>query len=305
MRLDEPLLRLPPTFDAAAIAAEIAALPRQAWVPHPNQHPGNEAVRLVTTGGAATDDTAAPMAPTEYLAMLPGVVGVMAAIGAVWGRSRLMRLAAGAVVPPHVDTHFYWRTHVRLHVPIITNPDVLFTCAGRTVHMAAGECWIFDTFGHHHVRNGGAADRVHLVLDTVGSEQLWDLIDAARRPGAAPLPPAAGAAPLAFETADLATVMSPWELRYHIAFIGSEAVPDPALGNVMQRLDRLAAAWEGIWARFGPVAAGVPSYHAQLRAFETDVARLGVQHLRLRNRLPVVRQIAELVFTLDASLRAA
>ena len=303
MRLDEPLLKLPLTFDAGRLAAEIAALPSQAWVPHPNKHPGNDAVRLITTNAGMTDDTAPPMQPTEHLFACPAIMAAMATIGSVWGRSRLMRLAPGAIVPPHVDTHFYWRTHVRLHIPIVTNPHVSFTCAGRTVSMAAGDCWIFDTFANHQVRNGGSETRVHLVLDTVGSEQLWDLVEAAR--GAAPKSPPESLQPLRYESATIATVMSPWELLYHIAFIGDRAVPDPLLDPVMKRLDRLAAAWSAIWAQHGPSADGVPAYRRQLQTFEAEVAAVCGPRLRLQNGLPVARQIAELVFTLGKSLEGA
>lgn len=308
MRLNEPLLRLPITFDATELAAEIAALPPQAWVAHPNNHPGNAAVRLVTTNGQQVDDTTAPMAPTEYFRACPYIREVMAAIGATWGRSRLMRLSPGAVVPPHIDTNFYWRTHIRIHVPITTNPGVLFTCAGNTVHMAAGECWVFDTFDNHQVCNRGTETRVHLVLDTVGGEGLWDLIEAARS-GQAPVrrvvPGSGNAAPLAFERLDASTTMSPWELRQHVGFIGERAMPAPLLAPLMKRLDRFVAGWAAVWAEHGAAPSGSPSYRQLIAALEADLGRIGGQQLRLRNGLPVYRQITELVFVLNAALAPA
>lgn len=308
MKLDEPLLRLPLSFNAEALAAEVRAFPESAWVAHPNKLPGNEAVRLVTTNGEQTDDTASPMAPTQYLLSSPYIMEVMAAIGAVWGRSRLMRLAPGSVVPPHVDTHFYWRTHVRLHVPIVTTPDVLFTVGGQTVHMAAGECWVFDTFSRHDVRNGGTEPRVHLVLDTVGGEPLWDLIDEARRTPSAPpqaTTPGLGLArPLTFERTGATGIMSPWELRHHVGFIAERAEPDPALGAVLKRLDRFVAGWTALWAQYANASRGAPAYHGLIAALEVDLVGLGGERLRLRNGLPVYRQVAELLFTLSAPLSA-
>ena len=310
MRLTEPLLRLPIAFDVAALETEIRALPASAWVPHPNALPGNAAVRLVTTNGQQSDNTAAPMAPTAHLRACPYITEVMAAIGAVWGRSRLMRLAPGAVVPPHIDTNFYWRTHIRLHVPMITTPDVLFTCAGETVHMAAGECWVFDTFSTHKVRNGGASTRVHLVLDTVGGEGLWDLIDAARSavPGT-PTPLRTAVAPtpgsldkLSFERTDSTALMSPWELRYHIDFLVSQALPGDRLDAIAKRLDRLIAGWSAAWARDGPSNEGAPTYRGLLAAFEADMPGIGGETLVFRNGMTVHRQIAELVFALNAAL---
>ncbi|MEO7564512.1 MAG: aspartyl beta-hydroxylase, partial [Sphingomicrobium sp.] len=60
----QPLVRLPIRFDTAALAAEVAALPRSAWVPHPNKFPGNDAVRLISTGGKPTDAFDGAQAPT-------------------------------------------------------------------------------------------------------------------------------------------------------------------------------------------------------------------------------------------------
>src|SRR3990170_6262425 len=130
----------------------------------------------------------------------------MANLGGTWGRSRLMGRAAGAEVPAHIDSHYYWRTHLRIHIPVITNPDVAFTCGSKTVHMAPGECWLFDSFQRHEVHNRGAEHRVHLVLDTVGGRRLWELIEQAQsdEPGEPQLlrPGLAGGGPLLFERAN-------------------------------------------------------------------------------------------------------
>lgn len=300
-------MRLPLCFDAAALAAEVDALPAEAWVSHPDKLPGNEAVRLVTPGGEMTEGVSGTMAPTVYLRSSPYIMHVMASIGAVWGRGRLMRLAPHATVPPHVDTNFYWRKHIRIHVPIITTPEVLFTCGHQTVHMAAGECWTFDTFASHHVRNGGDAARVHLVIDTVGGERLWDLVEAAKKPGeAAPAMAVANSAELLFEQGEAPAIMSPWELRDHIAFIGAQARPHPSLSRILKRLDRFAAGWTGIWAqRGGSPRAGVPQYRALVATLEADLPRLGGQGLTLRNQLPLYRQIAELLLAVSTSLDSA
>src|SRR5215204_2886325 len=179
MRLSKPLLQLPIRFDADRLANEVNALPASAWLPHPTGFVGNEAVPLVSPNGELNDGFDGPMAPTPHLLQCPYVMELMAALECVWGRSRLMGLAAGADVPIHIDVHYHWRTHRRLHIPVITNAGVLFTCNDETVHMDPGECWLFDSFSLHKVQNKGSERRIHLVLDTVGGERLWDLVDAA------------------------------------------------------------------------------------------------------------------------------
>ena len=48
MRLSQPFFQLPVLFDAARLSAEAAALPTEAWAPHPDRILGNSAVRLIT-----------------------------------------------------------------------------------------------------------------------------------------------------------------------------------------------------------------------------------------------------------------
>jgi hypothetical protein len=173
MRLPRPFFQLPALFEADRLQAEVAALPDEAWAPHPDGVPGNSAVRLISVGGGETEAVHGQMLPTRWLGAMPYVRQVLASFGVVWSRSRLMRLAAGADVPEHADINYHWHTRVRLHIPIFTWPQVRFHCDGQCVHMAEGEAWIFDNWRRHHVENRAAADRIHLVADTTGTAAFW------------------------------------------------------------------------------------------------------------------------------------
>ncbi|HET9812057.1 MAG TPA: aspartyl/asparaginyl beta-hydroxylase domain-containing protein [Sphingomicrobium sp.] len=290
MRIERPLLRLPIRFCPDTLAREVGALPSDAWTPHPAKFDGNMAVPLVTPGGAITDECAGPMGPTEALGHCPYIAQIMRELDSTWGRSRLMSLEPGAVVPPHVDTHYYWRTHLRIHVPVITNPKVSFTCADETVHMAAGECWLLDSFFRHQVENGGKEDRVHLVLDTVGSARLWDLIEAALA-GADDEYVAPGDSrvrQLAFEQVNSPAVMSPWEMKAHIAYLFSWMDEDPRLAQVEKLLDRFVMTWNGSWARFGTSDEGVPTYARHLQEIQAELARFRRPPILMRNGWPLL-----------------
>lgn len=173
MRLSRPFFQLPVLFEVNRLQAEVAALPTEAWVPHPDAVHGNSAMRLISVGGEETDSVHGQMLPTRWLVAMPYLRQVLAGFGVVWGRSRLMRLAPGAGVPEHADINYHWHTRVRLHIPIFTSPEVRFHCDGQSVHMAAGDAWIFDNWRRHHVENKASTERIHLVADTTGTAAFW------------------------------------------------------------------------------------------------------------------------------------
>lgn len=305
MHLKTPLLKLGKSFDADRLAAEVRALPASAWVPHPGNYPGNDAVLLVTPEGQMTNGFLGRMAPTPHLRACPYIIEVMEEIGAVWGRSRLMGLGAGAVVPAHVDANYHWRTHMRIHIPVITNPAVRFTCGEQSVHMAAGECWVFDSFRMHNVHNGGSDKRVHLVLDTVGGEEMWDLIEAAQG-GGQPRMPGTGAAAgtgLRFEHVELQKIMSPWEVRCHVDYIAGHVAPDPKVDAAIARLDRFVWGWSSAWSQHGGASEGLPDYRQLIALLQRDLIASGAANLPLTNQIPLLRALSELI--LQVALPAA
>src|SRR5690606_41333713 len=83
---------------------------------------------------------------------------------------------------PPLAPPFPYTTLFRSHVPITTTADVRFQAGGAEIHMAAGECWIFDTWARHRVINNADSTRIHLVADTVGGDPPWVLIARCRPP---------------------------------------------------------------------------------------------------------------------------
>ena len=84
----------------------------------------------------------------------------------------------------HVDFNYHWFSRVRIHIPVATNPAVSFHCGAETLHMAAGECWLFDSWRRHKVVNASAEERIHLVIDTSGSARFWAMVREAEQAGA-------------------------------------------------------------------------------------------------------------------------
>jgi hypothetical protein len=70
----------------------------------------------------------------------------------------------GQVHPAHWDEQPpYWIT--RIHVPLITNPKVVFTSDEGDFRMKVGKAYSFNTKAMHAVANHGKTTRVHLVFD--------------------------------------------------------------------------------------------------------------------------------------------
>jgi hypothetical protein len=293
MKLAAPFIQLPLRFDAPALAAEIARLDESAWVPHPQGFAGNSALPLIAVNGDVDEDgVEGPMRATPLLARLPYLRQVLGSLGAVLGRTRLMRLSGNAEVKPHIDQGYYWAERMRVHVPVVTTPGVRFHCGGAQIHMAAGECWIFDTWRLHRVHNEGEQARIHLVVDTVGGDGLWDLL-ARGRPHPAPTAGwpvqnvSAGemAEPtLEFESLNLPKVMSPWELRSHIGFLFTECQAHADLPVLQQSALRFLRRWQAQWTAHGEADIARPRYQAILDEFVADVRRLG-RNIGLRNEV--------------------
>ena len=185
MKLPTEFIQLPLRFDAKQLQNEVEALPREAWRPHPTGFKGNSAVPLISVDGGLNDYFAGAMQETRWLLQLPYVRQVLASFGVVLGRSRLMALDGGAEVMAHCDANYHWFTRVRIHVPIVTYPEVDFHCGNRRIHMAAGEAWIFDNWKMHRVVNRSPNRRIHLVADTVGSSAFWSMVERALSGGQA------------------------------------------------------------------------------------------------------------------------
>lgn len=90
---------------------------------------------------------------------------------------RLLNLSAGAQIKPHSDHCLgYEDGFFRLHIPIITNPDVVFILDDKRLVMNEGECWYINANFTHSVANNGKEDRIHLVIDGIRndwSDQLF------------------------------------------------------------------------------------------------------------------------------------
>ena len=81
------------------------------------------------------------------------------------GKALFINLGAGKEVLEHSDTGDYLGMARRFHIPIITNPDVIFMINGEKKYLETGDCWEINNSKPHYVFNGGSEDRIHLLID--------------------------------------------------------------------------------------------------------------------------------------------
>ncbi|HYJ40770.1 MAG TPA: sulfotransferase [Steroidobacteraceae bacterium] len=302
MRLPLPFIRLPVRFDLARLRAEVASLPEEVWAPHPNHIAGNTSLRLVSVEGGENDDVDGVMRPTPHLAKLPYVRQVLASFGVVWSRSRLLRLDPGAVVPEHADINYHWFYRVRVHIPIVTRPEVLFHCGGETVHMRGGEAWLFDNWRLHRVENPTPEARIHLVADTSGSASFWQFVAQAAQPGMVDrelrFDPARDGV-LLTEQSPLRPVMSPGEVDYLVGDLRSELVPSvdapesrARLARYHQLLDGFVRDWRQVYSLFGERADARGQFE-QLRDTARTASRELAEGLMMRTNRVAAHPVFE------------
>lgn len=179
-------LRLPLEFDLARMQAELDALGADEWIAHFNtdayEH-GWSCVPLRSAGGSARHIMpvdGAPYRDTAVLERCPYLRQVIDSFACDKQSVRLMALAPGAVIKEHRDAGTALQEGLtRVHVPLRTSPEVLFTVDGETVHFSAGHAWYLDASCRHAVDNRSAHARVHLILDCVSNSWLRQLFDAA------------------------------------------------------------------------------------------------------------------------------
>ena len=90
-------------------------------------------------------------------------------------RMILVKLLANGSIPHHVDQGETLSKSHRMHLPIITNEQNLFSVGDTEMHMKAGELWEINNRREHGVINGGSEDRTHLIVDYVlAGEKIID-----------------------------------------------------------------------------------------------------------------------------------
>ena len=114
------------------------------------------------------------------------IIEILEKLPCTYERVRFMKLVAGKVIGKHsdkIDKDIESGNIVRIHVPIRTNKDVIFTLyenardkIGNEHNLKTGHFYYTDVSKPHAVRNNSNVDRIHLVVDCHANSALRTLI---------------------------------------------------------------------------------------------------------------------------------
>jgi hypothetical protein len=171
--------RLPRTYDPEALHQDLVRLRDAPSAAQPGPYHDGEwtGVSLYSQGGV--EDGSAPLepfAPTPSLARAPYIADLLAGLDCAKLMVRLLTLPPGAEIGEHNDAGSNFRFgSLRLHVPIVTDRDVVMVIDSHRVHWAEGELWWGDFSRPHWLRNDSDVTRVHLVIDVEVDEFVLGL----------------------------------------------------------------------------------------------------------------------------------
>lgn len=171
-------LRLPVDFDFPRLLAEFHGIPAERWGSRGGRVGVHTQAEAVFLRGHAPAEGDLPIEDREVASLLPYTRQLVhEGFQAQPLRCLFAKLKAGGQVPLHIDNGEYFDKTIRIHFPIVTNPQAVMLAGGRAVHMQAGEVWALNNSGVHGVINGHASEaRTHMICDFLPSEALMALL---------------------------------------------------------------------------------------------------------------------------------
>ena len=177
-RLIGTCTRLNLSVDVGLVESEVATLPADLWGSRGGRVGVHRPAQAVFLRGFAPAEGNKPIEDREALAFLPTLRALIhERMQAPPMRCLLALLPGGAVISPHMDQAPYFGQTIRVHVPIVSHPQVWMYCGDRSFHMAPGEVWALNNSTLHAVWNADPErSRLHMICDFLPSPALVNLL---------------------------------------------------------------------------------------------------------------------------------
>jgi len=173
-----PYKRLALRVDVERLRTDLANIPSDAWVPISRRwfecRGSYDEARLVHPANQKHTQ------PTEYhdlLSLCPYSRDLLDSLGFEITHFRLNRMGPHSRLTTHIDKYGkYVEDRVRLHIPVVTNPQSWLTIAGERLDAKPGECWYLDNHVLHGATNNSDQPRIHLIIDCKPNEYINQLL---------------------------------------------------------------------------------------------------------------------------------
>ena len=152
---------------------------------------GNHPLDILKPGvlkSSVNIDTKLQWTTLSVITIMKPILGMLKKLPCEFERVRFMRLEAGKVIGKHTDKidkdiGFDDGDIIRIHIPIRTNDNVIFTLYENTKDkdgtehkLKTGHYYYTDVTKAHAVRNTSNIDRIHLVADCYSNEKMRALL---------------------------------------------------------------------------------------------------------------------------------
>lgn len=182
--------RLALTFDAETLANEYEGIAERYTFSGHNEGTGWHSTSLISSGGDYREirRLSGVYTKTVLLQEAPATEALLDSLPCEKKRVRYARLMPGYLLDWHYDAKEAVEFGlVRMHIPLIVNPDVRMQVSHVDCTFEPGEFWYADFSFPHRSYNGGKTPKVSIVLELVVNDYVRDLIgpgfDEPRRSG--------------------------------------------------------------------------------------------------------------------------
>lgn len=104
------------------------------------------------------------------LPIMREVVKPLAYTRGYFPRVMLAKMLPGSSIPRHIDGDLnMWAAH-KIHVPLITNDQALFSVADEVYHFEKGKSYEVNNTAKHWAKNVGDTARIHLIFEYLDGE---------------------------------------------------------------------------------------------------------------------------------------
>jgi Tfp pilus assembly protein PilF/quercetin dioxygenase-like cupin family protein len=176
---EKNFLQLRSDFDVSSILDKIGDIPAEKWAESGRErlfavHKHTQSIQLVHFEDFQYQEPEYKELYSELEVVMQPVIDYISDYYRDNGfvvRMILAKLLKGGSIPKHTDTGYSLLNCHRVHIPLITSNDVVFSVRDEDVNMQVGEFWEINNGVTHGVENKGDEDRIHLIVDWIPNHE--------------------------------------------------------------------------------------------------------------------------------------